>query len=82
MEAFEKLAQTHEVSTLSMMLGPEQNGVSHQEKEPVGTIMCDGCSGPGGGCWAAVFLDAMHVGTTGTDLSFSYSKSEGVAATE
>jgi len=27
------------VSTLSMMLGPEQNGVSHQEKEPVGTIM-------------------------------------------
>ena len=72
-----------------MMLGPEQNGVSHQEKEPVGTIMCDGCSGPGGGCWGAVFLDArlchdmaMHVGTTGTNLSFSYSKSEGVAATE
>lgn len=52
-----KLAQTqNEVSTLSMMLGPEQNGVSHQEKEPVGTIMCDGCSGPGRGCWAkAVF---------------------------
>ncbi|CAK9008149.1 unnamed protein product [Durusdinium trenchii] len=27
------------VSTLSMMLGPEQEGVSHQEKEPVGTMM-------------------------------------------
>ena len=27
------------VSTLSMMLGPEQSGVTRHEKEPVGTIM-------------------------------------------
>ena len=31
------------VSTLSMMLGPEQTGVSSHEKEPVGTIMYQGC---------------------------------------
>ena len=30
------------VSTLSMMLGPEQTGVSSNEKEPVGTIMYQG----------------------------------------
>lgn len=33
------LGRVYQVSTLSMMLGPEQSGVTRHEKEPVGTIM-------------------------------------------